>query len=518
MPRKKRPTDKAELAVQFINNLTHTKGAFARQPFNLRPWQESIVRELFKTDPATGLRQYRTMLCMLPRKNGKSELAAAIALYMLLGDGEAGAEVYSAAADRDQAALVFNVAAQMVRNDPHLSKLCDVHDSTKRIIHRPSGSVYRAISAEAGTKHGFNASCVIYDELHSAPDRELWDVLATSMGARTQPLLIAISTAGYDRHSICWEQYSYARKVKDGIVQDPTFLPVLYEAAENADWTDEQVWHAANPALGDFRSLEEMRIAFRRAKEVPAQENAFRRLYLNQWTEQADRWISMDSWNGCRQNFQPEDLLGQDCFGGLDLASTRDIAAFALLFPQLDGRVFVLPHFWAPADTIAKRSKEDRVPYDLWAKQGFLTATPGSVISYAQIRKDINDLKQKYAIREIGFDQWNAESMSQDLMADGLSLLKIPQTISYLNEPTKKLGDMVVSRQLVHNGNPVLSWMASNMVVKQDPNGNLRPDKGKASEKIDGIVAVIIALATFLKQPVPGQSVYETEELLILDF
>lgn len=288
----------ARRAVRLINQLTHTKGPFAQQPFDLRPWQIKILRELFKTR-ADGRRIYRTCLLMLPRKNGKTELAAALAIYFLLFDGEIGGEVYSAAADKDQAALVFNVAAQMIRNDPELEAQCEIVDSQKRIVHRKSGSFYRAISAEAYSKHGFNASVVIYDELHAAQDRLLWDVLSTSQGARAQPMMIAITTAGYDRHSILWELYAHAKKVVENPSLDPTFLPILYEAPIEADWTDERVWKKANPALGDFRSLEEMRIACARAQEIPAQENTFRRLYLNQWTEQAARWIQMAAWDAC---------------------------------------------------------------------------------------------------------------------------------------------------------------------------------------------------------------------------
>ena len=289
----------ADRAVRLINQLTHTKGPFASQTFNLRKWQEKdIVRPLFKTRK-DGLRQFRTCLLMLPRKNGKSEIAAALAIYFLLFDGEIGAEVYSAAADKDQAALVFNVAAQMIRNDPELEKVCEIIDSQKRIVHRSSGSFYRAISAEAYSKHGFNASVVIYDELHAAPNRELWDVLSTSQGARSQPLMIAITTAGFDRHSILWELYEPAKRVAENPALDPTFLPILYEAPIDADWLDEKVWKKANPALGDFRSLEEMRTAAARAKEIPAQENTFRRLYLNQWTEQAERWMPMPAWDAC---------------------------------------------------------------------------------------------------------------------------------------------------------------------------------------------------------------------------
>lgn len=235
---------------------------------------------------------------MIPTHN--SEIAAALAIYFLLFDGERGAEVYSAAADKEQASLVFNVAAQMIRNDPELDAQCEIIDSQKRIVHRKSGSFYRAISAEAFSKHGFNASAVIYDELHAAPDRELWDVLSTSQGARRQPIMLAISTAGYDRHSILGELYQHAKRVLEQPDLDPTFLPIIYEAPREADWTSEKVWHAANPALGDFRSLEEMRQMAARAQQIPALENTFRRLYLNQWTEQADRWIPIAAWDACQ--------------------------------------------------------------------------------------------------------------------------------------------------------------------------------------------------------------------------
>jgi phage terminase large subunit-like protein len=285
-------------AVRLINNLTHTAGPFARQPFNLRPWQQRVVRAIFKTGK-DGRRVYRTCLLMLPRKNGKTELAAAIALYCLLFDGEIGGEIYCAAADLEQASKVFEAMIVMIENDPELDAMVEIIRSQKRIVHRASGSFVRALSAEAYTKHGLNASVVIYDELHVAPNRDLWDVLATSQGARLNPLMIAISTAGYDRHSILWELYDHAQKVLENPAIDPTFLPLLFEAPIGADWTDEKVWHQANPALGDFRSLEEMRTMAARAQAIPAQEMTFRRLYLNQWTESAERWISLAAWDSC---------------------------------------------------------------------------------------------------------------------------------------------------------------------------------------------------------------------------
>jgi phage terminase large subunit-like protein len=306
----KRSSEKpADRAVRLINLLSHT-GDYAGQAFTLRPWQERIVRQLFKTR-RDGLRQYRTALLMLPRKNGKTELAAAIAIYCLLFDGQQGGEIYLAAADREQAGKVYGAMVAMLRAEPELDAAVEIIESQKRIVHRASNSFCKAISAEAYSKHGFNASVVIYDELHVAPNRDLWDVLATSQGARLQPLNLAISTAGYDRNSILWELYSHAQRVRETPAIDPSFLPVLYEAPAEADWTSERVWEKANPALGDFRSLEDMRILCARAQAIPAQENTFRRLYLNQWTEQYTRWLALADWDACEAPIDRAALNGR---------------------------------------------------------------------------------------------------------------------------------------------------------------------------------------------------------------
>jgi phage terminase large subunit-like protein len=480
-----------ERAVDLINKLTHTKGPFAQQTFNLRPWQDKIVKKLFTTR-RDGLRQYRTCLLMLPRKNGKSELAAALAIYFLLFDGEIGAEVYSAAADKDQAALVFNVAAQMIRNDPELLAQCEIVDSQKRIVHRKSGSFYRAISAEAYSKHGFNASVVIYDELHAAPNRELWDVLSTSQGARSQPLMMAITTAGYDRHSILWELYAHAKKVAENPKLDPTFLPLLFEAPIGSDWTDEKVWHKANPALGDFRSLEEMRTLAARAKEIPAQENTFRRLYLNQWTEQAQRWISMDLWDKCKGR---EDIAGRRCYVGMDLSTTTDLTALVGVFPDDEGGFDVLSQFFVPKENIRKRSQRDRVPYEQWEKDGKLTATPGNVVDYEAIRATLHEWRESFDVRGIAFDPWNATDLVNRLQEqDGFTCVPMRQGFASLSAPTKALEKSIVARELRHDGDPVLRWNVSNVAIEQDPAGNMKPSKKVSTERIDGVIALIMGL------------------------
>jgi phage terminase large subunit-like protein len=494
----------AARAVRLINQLTHTKGPWAAQPFQLRPWQARIVRALFTTAKGSRLRQYRTCLLMLPRKNGKTELAAALAIYFLLFDGEMGAEVYSAAADRDQAALVFNVAAQMIRNDPELSAICDLIDSQKRIVHRASGSFYRAISAEAYSKHGLNASVVLYDELHAAPSRELWDVLATSQGSRTQPLMMAITTAGYDRHSILWELYSHASRVREHPDLDPTFLPIIYEAPIDADWTSEQVWRKANPALGDFRSIDEMRVMARRAQAIPAQENTFRRLYLNQWTEQAARWISVAAWDACQDVTTDRHALdGRRCYVGLDLSSTTDLTALVGVFPDDTGDGFaVLAQFFVPQDRLRERATRDRVPYDQWARDGHLIATPGNVVDYEAVRRELQAWAATFDVRSIGFDPWNATDLVTRLQEqDGLKCVPIRQGYASLTSPTKALETAILSKALRHDGHPVLRWNVGNVAVEQDAAGNVKLSKKVSTERIDGATALVNALDQLARDP-----------------
>jgi phage terminase large subunit-like protein len=480
----------------FSRLLVHTKGEWAGRPFVLAPWQEhELIRPLFGTLNADGTRRYRTAYVEMPRKQGKTELAAGIALYLLFADGEPGAEIYGAAGDRDQASLVYGVAAQMVKRRAELARRCQVLDATKRLL-LPDGGFYRAIPADAAGSHGFNAHGVIVDELHVQPNRDLWDVLTTSTGARRQPLTFAITTAGFDRHSICWELHEHARQVLDGTVDDPSFFAYIRAAPEDADWTDEAVWRAANPALGDFRSLDEMRALAERARQVPALENAFRRLYLCQWTASETRWLALDRWDACAGAVDRAALRGRDCYAGLDLASTTDLAALVLVFP--DGAepegYDVLPFFWVPAATVAERTRRDRVPYDLWVRQGLVQATPGNVIDYGAIRQTLRDVGAEFRIRELGFDRWGATQLAQELGDDGLPVVAMGQGFATLSPPTKELLNLVLAGRLRHGGHPVLRWNADNLVVRTDPAGNLKPDKQKSTEKIDGMLGLVMAL------------------------
>lgn len=513
--------DRGERAIKFINNLTHTKGKTAKTKFNLRPWQQDIIRGIFSPLKEDGTRIVRTAYAELPRKNGKSELAAGIALYCLIGDGEEGAEVYSAAADRDQASLVFNVAAQMVRNDAFLSKRLKIIDSQKRIVDYTTGSFYRALSSDAHTKHGFNASALIYDEVHVAKDRELWDVLTTSMGAREQPLTFGITTAGYDKQSLCYELHLYAEKVLDGTVIDPTFFPVIYAAQEDPTnpnwWLDEEVWYKANPALGDFRGIEEMRMQAKRAKEIPAAQNTFKRLYLNVWTEAETRWIDGELWQ--RNAGELPDLTGRLCVGALDLASTTDIAAFGLLFPKLpeEGSGYWFKAlFWIPKENIQKRVSRDKVPYDVWMRDGFLHGTSGNVIDYNEIKQLIFEAAEKYRIREIAYDRWNSSQLVNDLVEEGINMVAFGQGFASMAAPTREFEKLLLEGGFTHNNNPVLNWMSGNVVVKEDPAGNRKPDKSKSTEKIDGIVAAMMCLGRFIEDPSDFTSGYTADNGIVV--
>ena len=410
----------ADYAVAFIESLCHTKGKWAGKKFELIDWQEQIVRDLFGTIKENGYRQFNQAYIEIPKKQGKSELAAAVALLLTCGDGEERAEVYGCASDRQQAAIVFDVAADMVRMCPALSKRVKILASQKRIIYLPTNSFYQVLSSEAYSKHGFNIHGVVYDELHAAPDRRLFDVMTKGSGdARMQPLFFYITTAGTDTNSICYETHQKAKDILEGRKIDPTFYPVIYGADEGDDWTDPKVWKKANPSL----DITVGRAACESAKQNPGEENSFRQLRLNQWVKQAVRWMPMEKWDQCAFAVNEEELEGRVCYGGLDLSSTTDITAFVLVFPPLDeeDKFQLLPYFWIPEETLDLRVRRDHVPYDVWERQGFLQTTEGNVVHYGYIEKFIERLGERFNIREIAFDRWGAVQMVQNLEGMGFT-------------------------------------------------------------------------------------------------
>lgn len=499
-PRTAAEAERAETAVKFIRHLKHGKGEWAGRPFNLQPWQQhEIIEPLFGAMRPNGTRQYRQAYIEIPRKNGKTEIAAAIALKLLMADGERGGEVYCAASDSDQASIVFSAAASMVRQSPLLKRRCKVVEHTKRIVVMEgpyAGSFLRAIPADEAGAHGFNASAVIADEVHAWAGRGLWDVLRTSTGARRQPLTVAITTAGYDRTSLCWELHEHARQVIEGTVDDPSLLPLIYGAADEDDWTDPKIWRKANPNLGIAISEEYFTEAVREAEQMPSAQNAFRRLHLDEWTAAESRWMPMPAWDATAGVVDEQDLLGRECYGGLDIANTTDIAAYVLVFPpdNPDGLYRVLPRFWIPRETMREKVRRDRVPYDEWERRGLLTATEGSSIDYAFIRREIEKSRLQYQVQEIAFDRWGAVQLTQELAAAGMEPIQFGQGYTSMSPPTKELMRLVVERRLAHGGNPILRWMADNVMVEQDAAGNIKPSKRKSTQKIDGIVGLVMAL------------------------
>ena len=487
----------ADFAVAFIESLCHTKGTWAGKRFELMDWQEQIVRDLFGILKPNGYRQFNTAYIEIPKKNGKSELAAAVALLLTCGDGEQRAEVYGAAADRQQASIVFDVAADMVRMCPALNKRVKILASQKRLIYEPTNSFYQVLSAEAYSKHGFNVHGVVFDELHSQPNRKLYDVLTKGSGdARMQPLFFLITTAGTDTHSICYEVHQKAQDIIDGRKIDPTFYPVIYGADDTEDWTSPKVWKKCNPSLGETIGMDKVKTACESAKQNPGEENSFRQLRLNQWVKQAVRWMPMDKWDKCAFAVNEEQLKGRVCYGGLDLSSTTDITAFVLVFPPLDeeDKYIILPYFWIPEDTLDLRVKRDHVPYDVWERQGYLQTTEGNVVHYGYIEKFIEELGKKFNIREIAFDRWGAVQMVQNLEGMGFTVVPFGQGFKDMSPPTKELMKLTLEQKLAHGGHPVLRWNMDNIFIRTDPAGNIKADKEKSTEKIDGAVATIMAL------------------------
>ena len=510
---------KADRAVNFIGCLNHTIGEWYGQSFDLIDWQEQIIRDIYGVIKPNGYRQFNMAYIEIPKKQGKSELAAAVALLMTCGDGEHGAEVYGCASDRQQASIVFDVAVDMVEQCPALKARIKPVLSQKRLVYKPLNSFYQVLSAEAYTKHGLNVHGVVFDELHAQPNRDLYDVMIHGSGdARKQPLYFLITTAGTDRHSICWEVHQKAEDILVGRKHDQTFYPVIYGAKDTEDWTSEKVWRKVNPSIDITVDIDKIRVACENARENPAEENLFRQLRLNQWVKQSIRWMPMDKWDACKTDFDASQLEGRMCYGGLDLSSTMDITAFVLVFPpeDADGRYFILPYFWIPEDNIEHRVLKDHVPYDTWVKEGNLLTTEGNVVHYGYIENFIEELGKKYNIREIAFDRWGAVQMTQNLEGLGFTVVPFGQGFKDMSPPSKELMKLALEGRLAHNGHPVLRWMMDNIFIRTDPAGNIKPDKEKSTEKIDGAIATIMALDRALRNEMATGSVYDDRGLLVL--
>ena len=509
---------KAKAANAFFRErLTHIEGDLAGEPFELEPWEKAIIGNLFGWQrlDAKGrtIRRYRECLIFVARKNGKTPLAAGIALYCLFCDPERGQQNYVAASTREQAGLLFRHCRGMVDQSADLHEYCRIYGGNaaggqaQSIVRESRNSFVKIISGDVSIgKHGKNLNLAIVDELHEQPGRDLVDTLRTSMASanKPQPLMIYTTTSDCERaDSICNEIHDYACKVRDGLTEDLKFLPVIYEASREDDWTDPEVWKKANPNLGISVNEEFLWDECQKAKENPAIENTFKRLHLNIRTEQSVRLIPMDQWDACGEPFDPAILLGRRCYAGMDLATVSDLAAITLVFPpdEESGLYYCLPFMWCPRSRAMERQRQGKVSYLTWERQGHLILTDGCQIDYRYIRERINALSKLYDMQELPYDPYNATHLATQLKEeDGLNMIEHRQGVLSMNEPTKFLLRILLGRQLRHNGHPVLRWMASNMAARTDANGNYWPDKEKSGDKIDGMVALIMGLGRAMLQ------------------
>ena len=510
---------KAERVIKFIERLTgHTKGELSGKPFILEEFQKKVIRDVFGNINEDGNRIIREAFLFWPRKNGKTNFLAALGLYLLVSDNEPGAEIIVCAADRGQAGMIHEIQKQMVLQSPILMDQLKVYRNS---IVKKDGSFIQARSADADTAHGYNAHAVLFDELHSQPNRDLYDVMKTSSGARRQPLFFSISTAGFNKESICYEVYDYAKKVQEGIIEDKTFYPNIFEADPEDDIQDPATWRKANPGYGVTIKADYIEAQAAKAKTLVTYENTFRRLHLNQWTTSEVRWVSDEDFMSCAEQYGPNDLEGRDCYAGLDLASTEDLCAYVLIFPPIheDEPFKTLVHSWVTEAAVSKRQGKTGADYNKFIAKGELDVTPGNVTDYRYISKVILETAEKYNIKAIAFDRWNSSSLIAELADEGLPVEPYGQGFASMSPAIKQLEIFIKGKQIAHTGSNLLRWNVSNVQAKSDPAGNLKFDKSKSSDKIDVAQAWAMAVGIWLakhRTDNDGGSIYDERDLIIL--
>ncbi len=530
----------AKKVLKFFSVLKYTKGEWAGLEFKPEPWQVFILSSIFGWKRITdGTRRFRTAYLETARKSGKTETLAGVGLYLMAADKEAGAEVYSVATKMDQARISHSAASMMVRKSQPLRDRIQIYKNNLNI--EETGSKFVPLGADSKTMDGLNVHGGMVDELHAHPNRDVWDVIITATGARRQALIMAITTAGYDKHSVCWEQHDYTEKVLEGIIEDETHFGIIFTIDHGEDcmcflpnckkgcdsWQDEKVWGKANPNLNVCTKLDDLQMKAKKAAEVPTQLNAFLRLHMNIWTESVTKWIGTDKWAACGGKVDKDRLKGRLCYAGLDLSTTTDISAFVLVFPPLeDGDVYeILCRFWIPQENMRERVRKDRVPYDVWVREGYITATQGNIIDYNSILHQIDQDCNDYDLQELAFDRWGSQKITTDLQDMGFEnektkhvqrhLIQFGQGFASMNAPTKELEKLILGRQMRHGDNPVLTWMISNTVIKMDAAGNMKPDKGESTERIDGVVALIMAIDRATRST-DNNSIYEERGVVII--
>ena len=506
----------ARHAVAFFGHLRHSTGEWAHQPFELQPWQAFVIGSLFGWKRTDGLRRFRTAYVEVARKNGKSVLLAGTALYALIADGEPGAHVYAAATTRDQARIVFGEAERMVDASPALRSR--VTRTVNNLAVLPTSSWFRPLSADASKMDGLNVHFAAVDEVHEHSSPEIIQKLNTATGSRRQPLVFEITTAGHDRQSVCWQHHEFSIKTLEGTVPPEaadSWFAFIATIDAGDDWTNPAVWIKANPSLGVTVKVEDLKRQVEEAREMPAQQNAIRRLRLNEWTEQVTRWIDMGVWADGATPFDEDDLIGRPCYAGLDLARVNDLSSLALVFPpeQPGERVKVIWRHWCPEDDILRRARRDRAPYTVWRDQGWLKATEGNTTDFRFIEAEIVALATSFNILEVAYDRTFAGELVRNLQDEGLTMVEFGQGFISMGPASAELMRLLIGRELQHGGNPVATWCASNVTVRRDPAGNEKPDKERSTERIDAVVAAIMAVGRL--QVGIGGSVYEQRGLLV---
>lgn len=506
----------------FFGFLRHSKGEWARSTIQLELWQTFYLATLFGWLREDGSRRFRTSYLEVARKNGKSTILAGVGLYLLVADGEPGAEIYTAATKLAQAQIIFLESQRMVSQSPDLRLVVQAY---KNNLHVPGTfSKYEPVGRDSDTLDGLNVQGGLVDELHAHPTGDMWDVLETGTGSRRQPLMVAVTTAGSNRQGICYQFHDYTEKVVSGVVQDDAWHGLVYTLDRNPvtgeleDWQDERAWIKANPNLRVSKKMDDLRDKARKARQMPSRLNAFLTKELNIWTQAASRWIAPERWQACNHGPVEEDALtGRRCWGGLDLSSTLDVTALVWVFPgeALGEPAQVLTRLWIPEENWERRVREERAPYDVWVRQGLLTLTPGDVVDYDFILHQIEQDAQRFSVQELAFDPWNATSVTNKI-GFGERLVEFRQGYVSMNPAMKALEVAIQRRSLNHGGHAALAWMADNLVISYDPAGNMKPDKAKSTEKIDGMVALIMAYYRATLAGAGGSSVYETRGIRTL--
>lgn len=500
-------------AIHFIEKLKHTKGEWAGQRFRLEPWQQFVLWNIFGWKNADGTRRFRYAYIEIARKNGKTALSAGIGLYMLFADGESRPEVYSAATVKDQAKICFSDAVEIVKATDLKNYLTPYRNS---IVYELKGGTMKPLSSDYGTHDGLNPSCGIIDEFHAHKDSGMFDVIKSAFGARRQPLMFVITTAGFNKSGACYAYRENVIKVLRGVNEDDSLFGIIYTLDDKSEWDDPKMWIKANPNLGVSLSADYLADQVKDAKNRPEAVRNVMTKNVDLWVDAERTWILDDAWQKCIGTTAPADLKGCACWGGLDLSNVSDITAYVLLFHEND-RFQLLPHFWIPEEKMREKIRKENINYDKWVAEGYVTVTPGNVIDYDFVKADILRIVADYDLRTSAYDRWNSSQTIIDLQNEGMECNPFGQGYGSMSAPTKEFEKLVLTGKIEHFGNPVLRWMLASTLVKTDPVGNIKPDKEKSTQKIDGIVAAIMALGEWMTaQANDERNPYENRGLLTL--